>query len=182
MTISLTTNQEHVVSLQRNGTLPQIPVSNVATLKHHLSSRQVSINHTLLVLVMVTQLRHTSSIVSHQSLVLLVPITPASTSTNPNLKVQKLLAKAVGGVCPTDASAYVPNLTGIVANDKVCVRLVYDNATTGAVSNALITDSLPTGFTRVTNSTKNCLTPTGSSELCSDASGMGGAIGNNGWS
>jgi len=107
---------------------------------------------------------------------------PSSTSTNPNLKVQKLLAKAVAGVCPTDASAYVPNLTGIVANDKVCVRLVYDNATSGAVSNALITDSVPTGFTRVTNSTKNCLTPTGSPELCSDASGMGGAIGNNGWS
>lgn len=109
-------------------------------------------------------------------------VTPASTSTDANFKIQKLLAKAVSGVCPSNASAYVANLTGIVANDKICVRLVYDNATTGAVSNALITDSLPAGFTRVINSTKNCLTPTGSSELCSDASGMGGAIGNNGWS
>ncbi len=101
-----------------------------------------------------------------------LPITPTVTSTNSALTVTKLLAKAVGGVCPTDASAYVSNLTGVVSNDKVCVRLVYNNATTGAVSNALITDSLPTGFTRITNSTKNCLTPTGSSELCSDASDM----------
>jgi hypothetical protein len=101
-----------------------------------------------------------------------LPITPTTTATNSNLTVTKLLAKAIAGVCPTDASAYVPNLTGIVANDKLCVRLVYNNATTGVVSNALITDSIPTGFTRVTNSTKNCLTPTGSSELCSDATGM----------
>jgi hypothetical protein len=99
-------------------------------------------------------------------------VTASTTSTNPSLTVTKLLAKAVGGVCPTDLSVYVPNLTGVVTNDEVCVRLVYNNATTGTISSALITDSLPTGFTRVTNSTKNCLTPTGSSELCSDALGM----------
>ena len=57
-------------------------------------------------------------------------IAATSTSTNTNFKVQKLIAKAVAGVCPTDASAYVPNLTGVVTNDKICVRLIYNNATT----------------------------------------------------
>ena len=109
-------------------------------------------------------------------------VSAASTATNANFKVTKLLAKAVNGVCPTNSSAYVPDLTGIVTNDKICVRLSYENSTPWAISNALITDSIPTGFTRVTNSTKNCLTPSGTSELCSDASGMGGAIGNSGWS
>ena len=103
------------------------------------------------------------------------PITPASTVlqdvplTSIDFSITKLLAKSVKGVCPTDASVYVSNLTGVFPNEELCVRLVYNNATTGAVSNALITDSLPTGFTRVDSSTKNCLTPSGTPELCSDA-------------
>lgn len=68
MTISLTTNQVHVVSLQRNGTLRQIRVQNVRRLKHQLNSRSVSTNHTSRVLEMETLPRHTSSIVSHHQL------------------------------------------------------------------------------------------------------------------
>lgn len=67
-TISLTTNQEPVVSLQRNGALlpmvESVLVSNVPTLKLLQNSRQVSTNHTSRVLAMVTSQKLTSDTVS----------------------------------------------------------------------------------------------------------------------
>ncbi len=67
MIISPTTNQVHAVFPQRSGILPQIPVSSVAILRHHLSSRPEWMSHILPVLGMVTQQRHTSSIVSQNN-------------------------------------------------------------------------------------------------------------------
>jgi hypothetical protein len=62
MTSHLTTNQERVVSHQKNGTQPQEPVKSVAKLRHHLNSKQVSINPTSAVMVtQLTAVRHTSN-------------------------------------------------------------------------------------------------------------------------
>ncbi len=69
MTSQLTTNQEHVVSLHKPGTLLPVPVKNVPTPKHRVNSKPVSINRILVVLVMEIPHRHTSSIDSPKLLV-----------------------------------------------------------------------------------------------------------------
>lgn len=77
------------------------------------------------------------------SVPVIASILATSTVTNLDFTITKLLAKAVSGACPTDPNVYVPNLNGVLAGDKICVRLVYNNATTGAISSALLTDSIP---------------------------------------
>ncbi len=106
---------------------------------------------------------------------------------DPAFSVKKLLALPTSGtgasaVCPTSTSSYSTTLSNTPAGSTVCVRLAYQNKTSGAVSNARIRDEInnsPSGFTRVAGSTLNCLTPATGSEICNTSAGMGGAIDEN---
>ncbi len=107
---------------------------------------------------------------------------------DPAFSVKKLLALPTSGtgasaVCPTSTSSYSTTLSNTPAGSTICVRLAYQNKTSGAVSNAAITDTLSSGFTYINNTTSNCLTPATGNELCaSDASQANTAwTGNNGW-
>jgi len=115
-------------------------------------------------------------------------------TADPAFNIKKLLALPTSGtgssaVCPTDTTSYTPTLSGVDAGATVCVRLAYQNKTSGAVSNTLITDSqidgyLPPDFARtglVANSTINCLTPTSGSPICNTDAGQGGAIPDTVW-
>ena len=107
---------------------------------------------------------------------------------DPAFNIKKLLALPTSGtgssaVCPTDASSYTSTLSGVDAGATVCVRLAYQNKTSGAVSNAAITDTLTSGFTYIDTSTTNCLTPTTGSPVCANDTTQANTAwnGNNGW-
>ena len=64
-----------------------------------------------------------------------------------------------------NGSSETENLT-VAPNGTVTVRVKYDNTGTQSVTDATIKDSLPAGFTYVSGSIKNCITPSFAEELC----------------
>ena len=114
--------------------------------------------------------------------------TGITVSGDPAFSIKKLLALPTSGtgtsaICPTSTSAYSATLSNTVPGATVCVRLAYQNKTSGAVSNAAITDTLSSGLTYINNSTSNCLTPAIGSELCANNASQANTAwtGNNGW-
>ncbi len=93
-------------------------------------------------------------------------------------------AAEIGGIAhdvqlSTNGQTFVPDLIGASAVDPgaaVTVRLVYNNRTSAAVTNASVRALLEAGFTYVSGTTRNCITPAPGEIVCNDSPGQAGAI------
>ena len=86
----------------------------------------------------------------------------------PNPAVDLRFSHDCGSTFVDDATPYI--------GESFLARIYFDNTGDAAGSDAQITTTLPTGFTRVADSTRVCLEPTAGEVVCNTDPGQGGAI------